>query len=71
MTRKARILLISLLAVAGISLSGCSGNDFNAWLDACAREDGHAALTQQGFWSNRYECFKNDEVIVVPGYEGQ
>ena len=71
MTRKARILLIALLAAAGISLTGCGNDDFNAWTDACMREGGHIAVTHLGTWSNRYECFKNDEVIVVPGWAGE
>ena len=72
MTRKARLLFITAMLALGITLTGCGTNDdFNAWISGCVAEGGHVALMHSGSMSNHYECFKNDEIIQVPGWEGQ
>ncbi len=69
--KKAALAVLAALAIS-LPLSGCGSNDdFNGWLSGCAAAGGHAALMHAGTWESRYECFKDDAVIVVPGYEGE
>jgi len=69
--RKIKKLAVVLAATATLALTGCGSHDeFNGWLSGCLAAGGHASPTHLGEWSNRYECFKDDVVIVVPGYEG-
>ncbi len=72
MTRLKKAALAVVAAVLVLfPLSGCVNDDFNGWLSGCLAAGGHSALTHKGEWSDRYECIKDDAVIVVPGYEGE
>lgn len=62
-----------LLAIpaAVLILAGCGSNDrFNYWIDDCMQMGGHISLTELDPDGDRYECFINDEVVTVPGWEG-
>lgn len=69
--KKAALAALAVLVIS-LPLTGCASNDeFNGWLSGCLAAGGHASVTHMGEWSDHYECFKDDAVIVVPGYEGE
>ena len=64
-------LLIGAVVVFGLTACGdADGGRFNAWISACMAEGGHVAMTHynggNGDW---YECFRDDQIIQVPGFE--
>lgn len=68
--------LIALMVAAPVALAGCAGNvgehgTWNDWNYKCITEErGTVSITHRGFWSDRYECIRDGEIITVPGYEG-
>lgn len=65
-----RIALIAIVLTAPVVLGGCA-TEFNDWTSKCIAMGGQTSQTHIGFWSNRYECFVDGEIVTVPGYEGR
>jgi uncharacterized lipoprotein YehR (DUF1307 family) len=67
---KTTLVSFTVALVLVLILSGCSASDdFNAWMGGCLAEGGTVSLVHKGEWSDRYECFRDDQIIQVPGFD--
>lgn len=62
-------IFVGVMVFIGFQYSSWQ-NDWNAWNRDCLEAKGVVTTTRQSFWSTRYECSINGEIVTLPGWEG-
>lgn len=65
------MILIMMLFLFLMVYSGISNNNFYRWRDDCSKLNGNITLIDRKMVYNRYECFVDGKMIIIPGYEGE
>lgn len=64
-----KLIGLSASALVVLGLSGCGYDRWNAWNHDCIAAEGVVTLVERGFWSDRFECSIDGEIVELPGWE--